>query len=404
MRKVPKLRFKEFSDEWEERKLEEYYPFIRNGFVGVATPYYCENGIKYLQSNNIHDGKINEKILKYITREFHEKNKKNELKEDDILMVQSGHAGECAVVGKKYAGSNCHALIILSSNKKSNSYFTSFYLNSVKGQKSLFSLLTGNTITHILASDIKKHKLFFPSFQEQEKIANFLSSIDEKISLTEEKLELFREYKKGAMQKIFSQELRFKDSEGNDYPEWEERKLGEISEVKDGTHDSPKYVSNGFPLVTSKNVKNGKIDLNEVNYISKEDFDIINKRSKVSKGDILMGMIGTIGNLAIVDREDFAIKNVALIKEKSDLKNNFLIYLLQSCVFYKKIALLNEGGTQKFISLGNIRNLLFFIPTLEEQQKIADFLSSIDSKIESIEKKLEGLKEFKRGLLQQMFV
>lgn len=193
--------------------------------------------------------------------------------------------------------------------------------------------------------------------------------------------------------------LRFK--EFND--EWEEKKLGEISEVKDGTHDSPKYVSNGFPLVTSKNVKNGKIDLDEINYISKEDYDNINKRSKVSKGDILMGMIGTIGNLAIVDREDFAIKNVALIKEKNFLKNIFLIQFLQSNIFIKKISLLNEGGTQKFISLGNIRNFDFFIPNLQEQEKIADFLSSIDKKISLTEEKLELFREYKKGVMQKIF-
>lgn len=161
--------------------------------------------------------------------------------------------------------------------------------------------------------------------------------------------------------------LRFKNFSNN----WQEKKLGDISDVRDGTHNSPKYIKNGYPLVTSKNVQKGKIDLKNINYISLEDFEEINKRSKVSKGDILMGMIGTIGNLAIVDREDFAIKNVALIKEKKELKNRMLYQILQSNIFYKKLSLLNEGGTQKFISLNNIRNLEFNIPLLEEQEKIA---------------------------------
>ena len=193
--------------------------------------------------------------------------------------------------------------------------------------------------------------------------------------------------------------LRFKEFSD----EWEEKKLGEISEVKDGTHDSPKYIEVGFPLITSKNVKKGKVDLSEVNYISKEDYDSINRRSKVSKGDILMGMIGTIGNLAIVDKEDFAIKNVALIKEKKELKNIFLIQFLESDIFKKKISLSNEGGTQKFISLKNIRNFTFFIPQLQEQEKIANFLSSVDKKISLTEEKLELFKKYKKGVMQRIF-
>lgn len=193
--------------------------------------------------------------------------------------------------------------------------------------------------------------------------------------------------------------LRFKEF----IDEWEEKKLGEVSDVRDGTHDSPKYIDNGYPLVTSKNVQNGKIDLKNINYISLEDFEMINKRSKVSKGDILMGMIGTIGNLAIVDRDDFAIKNVALIKEKNVLKNSVLYQILQSNIFYKKLSLLNEGGTQKFISLGNIRNLNFNIPCLEEQQKISVFLSNIDKKISIAEEKLELFNEYKKGIMQKIF-
>ena len=116
-----------------------------------------------------------------------------------------------------------------------------------------------------------------------------------------------------------------------------------------------------------------------------------------------MGMIGTIGNLAIVDREDFAIKNVALIKEKKELKNRMLYQILHSNIFYKKLSLLNEGGTQKFISLNNIRNLEFNIPLLEEQEKIADFLSAVDVKINLTENKLDLFKDYKKGIMQKIF-
>ena len=197
--------------------------------------------------------------------------------------------------------------------------------------------------------------------------------------------------------------LRFKDNNGNDYPQWEKKKLGDISDVRDGTHDSPKYINSGYPLITSKNIQNGKISFDNINYISKEDYDNINRRSKVSVGDIIMGMIGTIGNVALLSEENFAIKNVALFKEKTLLKNIFLIQYLQSDIFYKSISNLNEGGTQKFISLKNIRNLYINIPFIEEQEKIANFLIIVDKKIENLENTITSLGNQKKGLLQQIF-
>jgi len=197
--------------------------------------------------------------------------------------------------------------------------------------------------------------------------------------------------------------LRFKDNNGNNYPQWEKKKLGDISDIRDGTHDSPKYINNGYPLITSKNIQNGKISFDNINYISKEDYDNINKRSNVSVGDIIMGMIGTIGNVALLSEENFAIKNVALFKEKTLLKNIFLIQYLQSDIFYKSISNLNEGGTQKFISLKNIRNLYINIPFIEEQEKIANFLIIVDKKIENLENTITSLENQKKGLLQQIF-
>lgn len=195
-------------------------------------------------------------------------------------------------------------------------------------------------------------------------------------------------------------EIRFPEFSG----EWVEKRLGDVCDVRDGTHDSPKYIKEGYPLITSKNLsKNGKIDFSNVNYISKEDFEKINKRSKVNKGDILFGMIGTIGNPVIVDKEKFAIKNVALIKEKEQVINKFLFYYLNSNNIKKQFFKENTGGTQKFIALNVIRKLKLTIPpTLAEQKKIAEFLSSVDEKIEITAKKIEKLKDYKKGLLQKM--
>src|SRR5690606_31755323 len=121
--------------------------------------------------------------------------------------------------------------------------------------------------------------------------------------------------------------------------------------------DSPKYVRDGYALITSKNLKNGKLDFSDINYISRQDFESINKRSKVDIGDIIFGMIGTIGNPVLLKTDNFAIKNVALIKQKKELLNTFLIQYLNTDLFEKQVRILNAGNTQKFLALGQIRSL-----------------------------------------------
>lgn len=194
--------------------------------------------------------------------------------------------------------------------------------------------------------------------------------------------------------------LRFKEFSGD----WEENKLQNMSDVRDGTHDSPKYVSEGYPFITSKNLMtNGKIDFSDINYITEEDYININKRSKVDIGDILFGMIGTIGNPVIVEQDGFAIKNVALIKEKTKLLNKYLIQVLKSSVIDRQFYKLNTGGTQKFIGLGMIRDLNILTPKVEEQDKIASFFSLIDDKISLQSNKVESFKDYKKGIMQKIF-
>lgn len=175
---------------------------------------------------------------------------------------------------------------------------------------------------------------------------------------------------------------------------WEVKKLGEVCDVRDGTHDSPKYVKNGIPLLTSKNIINGKLDFSNINFITEQDFININKRSKVDKGDILMAMIGTIGNPIIVNTEEqFAIKNVALFKFYENKSfNKFVYYVLASNYYAKQINKTIKGGTQKFFALGDIRNAIIPVPPLEEQKKIAEILSLWDKAIEQT-KELIAYKE-----------
>ena len=164
--------------------------------------------------------------------------------------------------------------------------------------------------------------------------------------------------------------------------DWEQRKLNEVTDVRDGTHDSPKYIEFGHPFITSKNVKNGYINYDEIQYISDEDFNEINKRSKVDKNDILFGMIGTIGNIALIrENPDFAIKNVALIKDIKKIDYLYLYQYLQSNNIAKQFDENMDGGTQKFIALNKVRNLSIMYPTISEQIQIGGFLEKLDNLI-----------------------
>ena len=182
---------------------------------------------------------------------------------------------------------------------------------------------------------------------------------------------------------------------------WELKPLAQICDVRDGTHDSPKFIPDGFPLVTSKNIKNGTIVLDDVNFISKEDYDKINQRSKVDKGDILMPMIGTIGNPVIVDIEPtFAIKNVALIKfSGQEVKAKYVLFVLNSSLFAKYIEATKRGGTQHFISLKDIRSFNIPCPAVEIQESI---IREIEEEISIVEQNKRLIDIFKQKLADRI--
>lgn len=184
---------------------------------------------------------------------------------------------------------------------------------------------------------------------------------------------------------------------------WLSAKLGDMCDVRDGTHDSPKFFDRGIPLVTSKNIKEGIVDLTDVKFISETDAIEINKRSSVDKNDILMSMIGSIGDVALVTKEpDFCIKNVALIKE-GRLNQDYLRHWLQGPIFQASLKETLDGGIQKFISLGKLRNFEIFFPeTKKEQEAIAETLSNADALIDSLENLIAKKSQIFGGLFDQI--
>ena len=189
---------------------------------------------------------------------------------------------------------------------------------------------------------------------------------------------------------------------------WELTTLGKAYDVRDGTHDSPKYHDTGYPLITSKNLKNGSLTYTKIKYISEMDYQNINKRSKVDIGDILFAMIGTIGNPVVIKEEPkFAIKNVALFKVDVLNDSSFLKYYLESEYVVNRMRKEAKGTTQKFVGLGYLRNFPILLPQKEEQKQIVQILDKTFESIEqskvNIEKNIENIKELFESRLTEIF-
>ena len=186
--KVPKTRFKGFTEAWEQRKLSDIYDSIGNAFVGTATPYYAEQGHFYLESNNVKDGQINHNSEIFINDEFYEKQKDKWLHTGDMVMVQSGHVGHAAVIPEELDNTAAHALIMFRNPKEEiEPYFLNYEYQTDKAKKKIENITTGNTIKHILASDMQEFVVDVPNYEEQKVIASYFRNIDHLITLHQRK-------------------------------------------------------------------------------------------------------------------------------------------------------------------------------------------------------------------------
>lgn len=203
-RKVPSIRFKGFDDDWEQRKLSDIYKDIGNAFVGTATPYYVEKGHFYLESNNIKDGQINHNTEVFINDEFYEKQKDKWLHTGDMVMVQSGHVGHAAVIPEELDCSAAHALIMFRNPKvEIEPYFLNYQYQTIKAKKKIENITAGNTIKHILASEMQEFAVDVTSYNEQEKIAGFFRNLDNRITLHQRELSKLERVKKSLLTSMF---------------------------------------------------------------------------------------------------------------------------------------------------------------------------------------------------------
>ncbi len=396
----------EIPQEWEVKELDKITD-VRDGTHD--SPKYLNTGIPFITSKNLKEYGIDFREINYISNDDHEKfSKRSKVDDGDIIFGMIGTIGNPVIVKKTFDFSIKNvALIKFNKDNIKNTYI----LNLLKSEiikKQFNQKSNGGVQKFVSLNIIRKLKIPVPPLPEQKKIASILSKVDEQIELTDNLIEKTKDLKKGLMQNLLTKGIghtEFKETEIGKIPTgWDVKRLEQITDVRDGTHDSPKYSNTGIPFITSKNLKEYGIDFTEVNYISNDDHEKFSKRSKVDDGDIIFGMIGTIGNPVIVKKTfDFSIKNVALIKfNKDNIKNTYILNLLKSETIKKQFNQQSIGGVQKFVSLNVIRKLEIPVPSLEEQKKIASILSSVDNQIEEYQNKKSKLEELKKGLMQQL--
>ena len=202
--KVPEIRFDGFTYDWEQRKLGDIYGSIGNAFVGTATPYYAEHGHFYLESNNVKDGQINHNAEIFINDEFYEKQKDKWLHTGDMVMVQSGHVGHAAVIPEELDNTAAHALIMFRNPKEEiEPYFLNYEYQTDKAKKQIENITTGNTIKHILASDMQEFVVDIPKYEEQKVIASYFCNLDHLITLHQRKCDELKKMKKYMLQNMF---------------------------------------------------------------------------------------------------------------------------------------------------------------------------------------------------------
>lgn len=407
---LPKLRFPEFKENWGKKKINEIAEKINSGKTPLGgETVYTENGVTFIRSQNINDDKLLLDNVVYIPEEINKGMKNSVVKPNDILLNITGASlGRSCVVPENFTTGNVNQHVcIVRLNEKNNSNFIQSFFSSFKGQIIFQSLQTGSGREGLNFESIKGIKINLPSLPEQQKIASFLTSVDERLTLLAQQKEKLELYKKGVMRQIFSQKLRFKDENGNNYPDWEEKKLENIATYRRGSfpqpYGLPKWYDdlNGTPFVQVYDVDD---NFRLKNTTKQKISDLAKPQSVfVKKGSIIITIQGSIGRIAITQYDSYVDRTLLIFQKFNyEIDKVFFVYSLFLLFEYEKTIAV--GGTIKTITKEKINDFEINLPCLEEQQKIASFLSAIDVQIEGASKKIAQTKLFKKGLLQQMFV
>ena len=356
---------------WPIKKLGDVLKISRGGSPRPIENYLTEdvNGLNWIKIGDVEVG------AKYITQ-TKERIKKEGLKKTRKVYVGDFLLSNSMSFGRPYITKidGCIHDGWLTLKDESKIFDTNFLYhvlgsNAVKEQFQKYA--SGAVVKNLNVDAVSKVVIAIPPLAEQQRIAALLDAADRILKQRESAIAKLDQL----AQSVFVEML--KDAKNC----MTIKKLGEICDVRDGTHDSPKYVNEGVPLITSKNLTNGFIDLSNVNLISNNDFFEINKRSKVDYDDILMPMIGTIGNPVIVKDQNpkFAIKNVALIKQIAGSPNSiYLKAVLESSSFKFYVEKISRGGTQKFLGLGDIRKFEFAVMDKKNENEFVNFTKKLN--------------------------
>jgi type I restriction enzyme S subunit len=370
--KVPSLRFPEFHGEWEEKMLGEIFNISAGGDISQRN-VNTEKDDKFcypVYANSIE----NRGLYGY----------SDLYKIEGLSITVAGRGINFGIaIPREEKYYPIVRLLVLIPKYNDSIHFCSYSINSIN----FFCESTG--VPQLTSPQLSSYKISLPTLPEQRKIAGFLSSVDSRIQMLTEKKELLEQYKKGMMQKLFSQEIRFKDDNGNDYPNWDEKRLGEVAEVTTGNKDTKDKVNNGlYPfIVRSDNVE-------RINSYSYDGEAVLTSGDGVGVGKNFHYMTGKF---------NFHQRVYCINKFKNELIGKFF-YLYFSKSFYQRVIRLSAKNSVDSVRRDMVTKMPIPLPSRPEQQKIADFLSAIDTKIELVNTQIEQSKEYKRGLLQKLLI
>ena len=390
---TPKLRFEEFEEPWNKQKLGTIASLI-SGFA-FKGEHFTEEGQKVLIPKNFTQngyGNFSENFLKYTTEKPEEK---YECRRNDLLVLLTDLTSTCELLGKPlwlleddvfYLNQRIVKLLIDSDDLSKNFIFYS--LQTENYHKKIVETATGSTVRHSSNKILLNYLLSLPNFPEQQKIATFLSAVDKKLQQLTRKKALLETYKKGVIQKLFSQEIRFKDYNSSkngilerDFPEWEEKKLGQV--LKIGSGKDYKHLGEGdIPVLGTGGTMTYVND-----YLYEGESVGIGRKGTIDKPVYLTGKFWTVDTL-------FYTHSFNKVLPK-------FVYIIFQQINWRKH---NEASGVPSLSKATIETIKVKIPCLEEQQKIANFLSAIDKKSEAVSQQIDKMQSFKKGLLQQMFI
>lgn len=412
---APKLRFSEFKDEWQSEKLGKVIDI--SSASRVFKEQWQESGVPFFRTSDvvsIFKNTTNEKA--FISNELYEElaKKSGKIQKDDLLITGGGSIGIPYLVrdNKPLYFKDADLLWLKSSGKINGSYLYNFFV-SPKFREYLKSISHTGTISHFTIEQAKTTPIVLPSMLEQTKIAEFLSAVDDKISQLSRQLELLNQYKKGVMQKIFSQEIRFKNDNGEDFGEWKNLKLYELGDTYNGlTGKTKEDFGVGEAYITYKQIFDSRlINLKKVDFVTINSND---NQNLVLKGDIFFTTSSeTPDEVAfcstVLDDFDYPLYLNSFCfgyrpKEQLKFNSEFASFYFRSGNFRNKILHLAQGSTRFNISKTAFMQTEITLPSIQEQEKIAEFLTAIDERIDHTTAQLTHTKQWKKGLLQQMFV